>query len=217
MYGFSLMCVCVCVWGGCVCKSFKERISLFEKKGLKNGPNELQAVLCIHGVKSQERGELLPPGLILCHFTSGSTHRLSLSATQVVPPCKQGSQQARTSWICVGEDPSFPCEPLPGDDMAPPGRPRRCAACTAHLSKPGHHTPHECSQSFFHSDLHRQSGTLLVLLRYKQGCFRCLNLHKIPIDLESEHFPKYTYYKIEERNPRDRRKTSEIQTPQWEP
>lgn len=45
-----------------------------------------------------------------------------------------------------------------------------------------------------------------ILLRYKQDYVGCPNLYKIPIDLESEYFPKCTYYKIEERNSRDKAK-----------
>lgn len=149
-----------------------------------------QVVLCIHGVKSQEHGTF-------SHQASFCviSHQEALADVLSPPPmwslpASKAPQQASTSWMCVGEDPRFPWEPLPGDDMAPPGRPRRCAARTAHLSKPGHHTPHECSQSSFHSKLHGKSGTLLILLRYKQDCFSCLNLHKIPINLEREHFPK---------------------------
>lgn len=210
-----LFCASVSVSGvGMSVNVLKKEFHCLKKRVWKT-----QAVLCILGVKSQEHGNFShPASLCVISHQEALTDFLSPPPMWSLPASK-APQQASTSWVCVGEGPSFPWEPLPGDDMAPPGRPRRCAdvPCTAHLSKPGHHTPHECSQSFFHSELHGESGTLLVPLRYKQYCFGCLNLHKIPIDLEPGHFPKCTYYKIEGRNSRDRRKTSEIQKPHWEP
>lgn len=62
------MCVHVCVWGGwggCVCKYFKERISLLKKKMVR----ETQAVLHIDGVKSQEHGNFSHENMGTFHIT----------------------------------------------------------------------------------------------------------------------------------------------------
>lgn len=163
---------------------------------------------CAHMGSNPRTWELLPPSL---------THRLSLSVTHVVPPCKQGSPTSPHWLTLCGWGPKLSLRTTPRWWH---GSSRQAQAkCRLHCPpiKTRSPHPHECSQSFFPSELRWKSGTLLILLRDKQGCFRCLNLHKIPIDLESEHFPKYTYYKMEERNPRDRRKTLEIQKPQLEP
>lgn len=120
--GFSLLCICVCVWGGLSVNVLKKEFHCLKKRVWKT-----QAVLCILGVKSQEHGNFShQASLCVISHQEALTDFLSPPPMWSLPASK-APQQASTSWVCVGEGPSFPWEPLPGDDMAPPGRPRRCA------------------------------------------------------------------------------------------
>lgn len=129
--------------------------------------------------------------LILRHLSLGG-HWLSLSTTYLRSLLtSKAPQQASTSWACVGEEPSFPWEPLPDDDMPPPGRPGQWVRLNCPPIKT--RTPHApWMQSLSSTGIIQKTWHNPELLRYKQNYISCPNLYKIPANLESEHFPKCT-------------------------
>lgn len=173
---FSYVYMCLHVGVGCVCVCCKERMSLWKKGGIC----KTQATPWVDGMRSQETSPTAPDS---ASFHVGEATDFLCHLFRSLSP-RKASQQASTSWCTWVRKLSLGTTPGWWHGFSRQAQAQCCLNCPptkTHTPRPS--PPMSTAFSFFHSELYRKPGTLLISLRCKQDCISCQNLCKIPMDL----------------------------------